>query len=143
MVGPHGRPIPITAVNWASAILPSTPTRPASSTSAPCDPSRRARTMALPSPRSRSADGGATWQTNSYYSGQLGIRDLAFDPNTPGVVYLGTLRSIEKSTDDGLTFAALPRPAYQYEADSILFDPRHPGTLYACRDYGGGLFQST
>src|ERR1017187_3646916 len=54
MVGPHGRPIPITAVNWASAILPSIPTRPASSTSAPCDPSRRARTMALPSPRSRS-----------------------------------------------------------------------------------------
>ena len=91
----------------------------------------------------RSADGGATWQTNSYYSGQLGIRDLAFDPNTPGVVYLGTLRSIEKSTDDGLTFAALPQPAYQYEADSILFDPRHPGTLYTCSDYGGGLFQST
>lgn len=90
-----------------------------------------------------STDGGATWQTNSYYSGQLGIRDLAFDPNTPGVVYLATLQSIEKSTDDGLTFAALPQPANQSGADSILLDPLHPGSVYTCSDSGGGLFQST
>jgi uncharacterized protein (TIGR03437 family) len=85
----------------------------------------------------RSTDGGATWQTNSQVSLNPGFTDMAFDSNTPGLVYLATGASLLKSTDHGITWTALTQPVQPYEPDSILIDPRHPGTLYTAGLYGG------
>lgn len=89
-----------------------------------------------PSGLARTSDGAANWQLTTI-SGA--VANLAFDPLTPGVVYVATRgRALMKSVDFGKTFAAFSAPA---GVAQVVPDPIQPGRLIG----GGlsGLYQST
>ena len=89
----------------------------------------------------RSSDGAASW-TYTQLTSLFNFSGMVFDPATPGVIYTASVFNVQKSTDDGVTWAALAPPAaQQMEPTALLLDPRHPGTIYA----GGytGLWKSS
>jgi uncharacterized protein (TIGR03437 family) len=89
----------------------------------------------------RSSDAGATWQRISSLGKLDKFNGLTFDGST-GTAYVSTGTAIQKSTDDGATWSALPAPQVQYFGiGAIVPDPTQPGTIYA----GGysGLWKST
>jgi uncharacterized protein (TIGR03437 family) len=78
----------------------------------------------------RSSDGGATWQMSSQVNQDPPLLDMAFDLNTPGLVYAATLANLFKSTDDGITWTPLTLPTQSYEPRYVLVDPKRSGTIY-------------
>ncbi|HEV7668491.1 MAG TPA: hypothetical protein VGS22_08215 [Thermoanaerobaculia bacterium] len=89
----------------------------------------------------RSGDGGATWTEILGFDYLL---DLAFDPAHRDVVFRATFSGIDKSTDDGRTWAPLPDVRAQLLGaypTSLLFDPRSHA-LYVGTDQRG-IFRST
>jgi photosystem II stability/assembly factor-like uncharacterized protein len=89
----------------------------------------------------RSADGGATWTEILGFDYLL---DLAFDPLHRGVVYRATFSGIDKSTDDGRTWAPLPDASTQIlgtHPTSLLFDPRSRALYVGTNERG--IFRST
>jgi len=81
----------------------------------------------------RSSDAGATWKVTIQPGNLNSLNGLTFDSSTPGRIYVATVYAILKSTDDGVTWGALPVPAQQYPQFSptgVLLDLQHPGTLY-------------
>ncbi|HXU32482.1 MAG TPA: hypothetical protein VN851_18090, partial [Thermoanaerobaculia bacterium] len=84
----------------------------------------------------RSADGGATWTEILRFEYLL---DLAFDPAHREVVYRATYSGIDKSTDNGRTWAPLPNVSSQLlgaYATSLVVDPRSRA-LYVGTDQRG------
>ncbi|HWS92923.1 MAG TPA: hypothetical protein VN306_10635, partial [Mycobacterium sp.] len=77
----------------------------------------------------RSGDGGASWSVvaGSYFFGAT----LAFDPLSPGTLYVALGMQISKSTDDGQTFAALGTLPDHLLPIALEADPFHAGVLYA------------
>jgi photosystem II stability/assembly factor-like uncharacterized protein len=74
----------------------------------------------------RSADGGASWTEMTFFQSSDFIHALAVDPSSSSKVWAAT-NHLEASTDGGETWSrALPDQVF-----SILFDTRHPGTIYA------------
>ncbi|HEV2447794.1 MAG TPA: sialidase family protein, partial [Candidatus Sulfopaludibacter sp.] len=87
----------------------------------------------------RSADGGATWAV--VLKTDIVNNTLAFDPLSPGTVYLAeTTGPIVKSSDGGLTFTALPPLPGGGPATALIADPLHAGVLYA--GLASNIFQS-
>jgi uncharacterized protein (TIGR03437 family) len=94
----------------------------------------------------RSADAGVSWTVvSSFYNSS----SLAFDPLSPGTLYLTTYSSIyhpagiavSKSTDDGISFkpqSGLPDQSIPF---ALVADPFHAGVLYA--GSGSGIYKST
>lgn len=65
----------------------------------------------------RSADGGKTWQTKTYFDGGLGTRDLAYVSATTGYLihfgggaYLAYGRGLMKTVDAGASWTTVPIP---------------------------------
>lgn len=94
----------------------------------------------------RSADAGASWAVvSSFYNSS----SLAFDPLSPGTLYLTTYPStyqpsgirVSKSTDDGITFTPQSGLPDQSAPFALLADPFHAGVVYA--GSGSGIYQST
>jgi photosystem II stability/assembly factor-like uncharacterized protein len=69
-------------------------------------------------------DGGARWSTSSPSGFVYGV---ASDPGSASTVWAATEGRLRKSTDGGSTWSdSLARSVY-----NLLFDNRHPGTIYA------------
>jgi photosystem II stability/assembly factor-like uncharacterized protein len=88
-----------------------------------------------------SNDGGATFQPQRSGLAAAEIGAIAFDPNTPSLIYAGTLQGMFRSSDNGSKWT--PAGLDNYWIRSIAVDPVSPGTLYAGTYYGGGVFRST
>src|SRR5262249_2143474 len=88
----------------------------------------------------RSTDGGATWQPILVGLG-LTVQSLAFDPFTPGKLYIVGQRGGAASTDDGVSWLGLGRVDATGQPTVIVADPKRQGVLYA--EAQGGLWKSS
>lgn len=90
----------------------------------------------------KTTDGGATWQTLGtgpvpYFppgTGQydhLFVLGLAVDPSDPATLYGAGAGAVLKSSDGGMSWAALNRPDFDVLYSEIVVDPATPSTLYA------------
>ncbi len=96
----------------------------------------------------RTEDGGQTW-TFSVPDPVQGMNVLALDPDLPQRVWAGTHSGLFRSDDGARTWEP---PSIAQGVYSILFDGRHPGTVYAGSYwdvdfdyygiYGGSIFVS-
>lgn len=85
----------------------------------------------------RSGDGGASWtMVASEISGSV-----IFDPFSPGTIYFANAMQINKSTDDGNTFAVAGSLGNQVYVTALAADPFHAGVLYAAST--NGILQSS
>jgi len=87
----------------------------------------------------RSTDGGENWYSISKSVNNIGVFVLKISPT--GDVYAGTLQSIYKSTDNGITWNKVGNsfPEYGY-AEDIAFD--NSGNIYVPSPYEG-VYKST
>src|SRR5215471_12729900 len=93
----------------------------------------------------KSDDGGTTWRASNSGISSYRVQTIAIDPVTPTTLYAGTITppgvasvGIFKSTDGGATWAddnvGLIDPLTgdsPVDVESLAFDPRHPGTIWA------------
>lgn len=86
----------------------------------------------------RSGDRGNSWTP---VGGGGSFSPVAFDPLSPGTVYLVDNFTVSRSTDNGITFAPLTPLPNQTSFTVLVPDPRHAGTLYAGST--GGIYAST
>jgi photosystem II stability/assembly factor-like uncharacterized protein len=96
----------------------------------------------------RTEDGGQTW-TSSVPDPVQGLNVIALDPDSPQRVWAGSHSGLFRSNDGARSWepASIAQGIY-----SILFDDRHPGTIYAGsyfdvdfdyhQIYGGSIFVS-
>jgi uncharacterized protein (TIGR03437 family) len=83
----------------------------------------------------RSADAGANWALT--LSPAIFYGTLAFDPFTPGTIYVRG----QKSTDEGQSWIPFTAPGAS-PGGQVIPDPLHPGTLYSL-SFGDGIYQSS
>jgi uncharacterized protein (TIGR03437 family) len=83
----------------------------------------------------RSTDAGASWTQSLSLANFDGF--LAFDPFTPGTIYVDR----SKSTDEGQTWIPFSSPG-TFPDGQIVPDPFHQGTLYF-NSFVDGIYQST
>ncbi len=100
----------------------------------------------------KTTDGGASWQIQTDFLGNMAISSLVMDPNDPNTIYAGTGEGqglggerrgagVFKTTDGGNTWAQLPSTAtndWQYVNRLAIADSQ---TLLAATDTG--IFRST
>ncbi|MFX1368866.1 MAG: hypothetical protein ACFFAY_09730, partial [Promethearchaeota archaeon] len=92
----------------------------------------------------KSIDGGITWNTVLNVTGSDGITSVAIDPNSPNIVYAGSIGKnggeIYKTIDGGLNWAKLNdnfTMCTVMAQPQIAVDPANPGTAYAGTWLGG------
>lgn len=97
----------------------------------------------------RTVDGGQRWDPVGDGAFDGGLLSLAIHPTNPAIVYLTSLEHLYRTTDGGVTWAALDKkfPADARAVERIVFDPSNPSTIYAWRDRtngadGGQFFRS-
>lgn len=82
----------------------------------------------------RSQDAGTTWTNVSGDLGNVGIADIALDPNTPLTLYVGTQGSgFFKSTDGGTRWSKINAGISNLNANAIVV-ASNSTTLYAATD---------
>ncbi len=89
-----------------------------------------------------SGDGGATWAApTGWPPGGTGpaVSALAVDPVSAGVVYLGTVNAVQKTTDSGATWAnvSVPANAVSGTVVGLGLSPANPATVYAATNLNG------
>ena len=87
----------------------------------------------------KSLDGGRTWKagkTNQY------VYALAINPETPSIIYAGTISGVLKSTDGGANWSAINTGLPDGDVFALVIDPLTPTTLYAGTQ-DKGVFKST
>lgn len=98
----------------------------------------------------RSYDGGQSWESNTDDFPSLGVSAIAFDPQNPDIVYLGTGdrdandspgMGVMKSTDGGLTWAFSNSGLETLTIGEILVHPGEPNILLCGTN--DGVFRST
>jgi hypothetical protein len=97
-----------------------------------------------------SADGGATWATQTDFLPTLGVSAILVDPVTPTTMYIGTgdkdARNasglgVYKSVDGGATWAPSNTGMGNRTVYGMRFDPNSSGTIIAATDFG--IYRST
>ena len=88
----------------------------------------------------KSTNGGENWYESG--SGIWRPRTIAFDPDSPKVVYLGTGGHVFRSTDSGESWAPVASGMTDTNRDvtQIVVAPGNPGKVFIARE--GGLFES-
>ncbi|HET9795535.1 MAG TPA: hypothetical protein VFS34_13865 [Thermoanaerobaculia bacterium] len=88
-----------------------------------------------------SLDGGVTWSiANDGYAAQY-VPTVAFDPDSPNIVFAGTWgNGVFRSTDSGNTWTATSVPAFVL---GLLFDRHDPNVAYFVGGNEVGIMKST
>ncbi len=91
----------------------------------------------------RSADGGATWEPETFGGFGAGLQTSALLYNTanPATVYAASTLGLLESTDDGVTWAEFGNAPVPFFA--LAADPSSASTLYAGDSSGSGIWKST
>jgi photosystem II stability/assembly factor-like uncharacterized protein len=86
----------------------------------------------------RTTDGGATWapihhglETLSAHAFAIGAADSAGEPMTPQVLYAGTVETIYRSIDGGVTWQASPLTDHALTTLALVVHPAKPGVVFA------------
>jgi photosystem II stability/assembly factor-like uncharacterized protein len=88
-----------------------------------------------------SASGGRTWAAASNPWHVSRVNALVRDPNSPQIVYAGTVWGVYKSTDGGRSWRRAAGLTETTRVHALAIDPQDPRIVYA--GTGRGVFKST
>lgn len=94
----------------------------------------------VPSGLYQSLDGGVTWAVLTGLSSSS-VFGIAINPVTPTTLYAVSSLGVDKSTDNGVTWAPSNTGLTTTDARAIVINPTTPSILYVAT-FGGGVFKS-